>query len=375
MPRGCLNPVWPCAMTGSVAALAGFSDLGVVLHGSSGCYYYTESVVRAPVHCTFIVEEEIIFGAEDRLRQVVAELARVYDHIAVVTMCVPAVTGEDIREFLHDYDVMIVDAPGFIGNLEEGYLRGLACVHPKIDPGNCGVNIDGLCSIDPFCTGNRMEAERILRNAGLLCAAVFCDTTLDTAWKAAPVTLQTNPDLGSGVGESAGSLLGLSRTAESIHYLGDRCSHADIEPVIGEIEAADERIIHACDKYLRQYDPPDVAIFSTAAYAEAAADMLTRYLDAQIAIIGLRNEGTLSRFSAEYTIDLERIGELIDNHRPDLLIGSSYEQVVAPNLPFVGITQPMRTTVMLHNRPLIGTEGALWFMETVLNECRRKRTG
>jgi nitrogenase molybdenum-iron protein alpha/beta subunit len=39
MPE-CDNPLWPCAMTGAAACLAGFRGMSVVIHGSSGCYYY-----------------------------------------------------------------------------------------------------------------------------------------------------------------------------------------------------------------------------------------------------------------------------------------------------------------------------------------------
>ena len=34
MPE-CENPLWPCAMTGAAACLAGFEGITVVIHGSS----------------------------------------------------------------------------------------------------------------------------------------------------------------------------------------------------------------------------------------------------------------------------------------------------------------------------------------------------
>ena len=59
MPE-CTNPLWPCAMTGAAACLAGFDGLTVVIHGSSGCYYYPTTLLHAPLHGTFILEHEII---------------------------------------------------------------------------------------------------------------------------------------------------------------------------------------------------------------------------------------------------------------------------------------------------------------------------
>jgi nitrogenase molybdenum-iron protein alpha/beta subunit len=55
-------------MTGAAACLAGFSGMSVVIHGYSGCYYYPTTLLHAPLHGTFILEYEGIFGSEDRLR-------------------------------------------------------------------------------------------------------------------------------------------------------------------------------------------------------------------------------------------------------------------------------------------------------------------
>ncbi|MCK9308062.1 MAG: nitrogenase component 1, partial [Methanoculleus sp.] len=79
----CENPLWPCAMTGAVACLAGFEDLAVVVHGSSGCYFYPASLVGVPIYGTFLVENEIIFGTESRLAEVIRELDGKNTRIAV----------------------------------------------------------------------------------------------------------------------------------------------------------------------------------------------------------------------------------------------------------------------------------------------------
>jgi nitrogenase molybdenum-iron protein alpha/beta subunit len=374
MPRDCLSPLWPCAMTGAAACLSGFSDLGVIVHGSSGCFYYTKSLVQAPVHCTFLVEDEIIFGTGDRLREVVAELSGRYAKFAVVTSCVPAVMGEDIRAALSDYDVLVVDAPGFLGNFEEGYRHALDLVAPRISPDRDGVNIDGISASDRFSPGNRMEAARLLALAGIPVAATFAGGSLAEVSCAAPITVETNPDLQSGVGVSAGSLLGIPNLRDTFGFLGDRFTTADVSPVLREIDEAEERIIRACDRYLRRFDPPSVMIFASASYAGFSASMLKTYLDATIALVAPRNTGGEALpYMTEQTTDLGRIRELITLHRPDLVIGSSYEQAGAPASAFVGITYPVQGRIMLHHRPLAGAEGALYFTEEVLNACMDRR--
>ena len=368
MAEGCANPVWPCAMTGAAACLAGFSDLGVVLHGASGCYYYAEAVISGSVHCTFLTEEEIIFGTTDRLRAVVGDLAQLYRQIAVITMCVPAITGEDLADALSGFDVLVVEAPGFLGSLEEGYRIALESLRPVIDPGRDAVNIDGICSTDPFARGNEIEARRLLSLAGIPAGTVFSAGLLGDLAHTAPLTVHTNPDLASGVGVSAGSLLGIEDLRATFSGLAAYFPGAETGAVLDEIDETEERVSQICDRHLRRFDPPHVAIFATAAYGEAVAGLLSTYLDATVEVIGSRNTPLgSSRFPRVNTMDLEEIAGIIEKTGPDLIIGSSYEHQLFPHIPFVGIIPPLKGRVMLHHVPLVGTEGVRYCIERVLN--------
>lgn len=356
-------------MAGAAACLSGFHDLGVILHGSSGCYYYTQSLVSAPLHCTSLDCRDVIFGAEDRLRALVAELAGSYSRIAVIPMCVPSIVGEDLGLLLEDEDVLIVDTPGFSGRMEDGYRRAMDVLAPSVGEGIPGVNIDGVSLTDRFARGNRREGERLLRMAGIPVATCFCSARLRDAYRAAPVTVETNPDLRSGVGTAAGSLLGLESLRSTFHNLQSHGSGWDTDPVFREIDETEESIVRSCDRFLRRCDPPRVAIFATAAYAEMIAGLLTTYLDAEIAVVGTRNPPSLCTIPAREAYDLGTIGDLIRESDPDLLIGSSYEHVTAPKIRFVGLTYPLRGQYMLQNRAVAGTEGVLGVIEAVLNAC------
>ena len=369
----CENPLWPCAMTGAVACLAGFKDLAVVVHGSSGCYFYPASLIGVPIYGTFLVENEVIFGTESRLQEVIGELEGRYDRIAVVNTCVPAVMGEGLGSLARDERVFIVDSPGFLGDLEAGYHKALAEIAPEVDPNAPGVNIDGLCCTDPFCRGNALEARRLLSLAGATVATTFCLDTYAATRRAAPFTVGTNPDLASGLGRWCGSLLGLDAVSETIDALADAVDGIDARPVREEIAWADARIRKACGKYLRRFDPPRVAIFSGRSYADIAAGMLKKYLDADIACIAARDDPD------PRTTDFATIGAMIRDAEPDLIIGSSYEQTLAGDAAFVGLTPPIRDRVLLHSRAIAGVEGTLWLMDEVLNACmnqnRRSRDG
>lgn len=361
----CENPLWPCAMTGAVACLSGFEDIAVVVHGSSGCYFYPSSLVGVPIHGTFLVENEVIFGAESRLAEVIRELVGRYARIAVVNTCVPAIMGEDMGDLTHDGRILIVDSPGFLGDLEAGYRRALDTIAPVVDPDVPGVNIDGICRTDPFCRGNALEARRLLNLAGIGVATAFCLDRYAATRHAAPFTVGTNPDIASGVGISCGSLLGLDGVTETFERLTVEIDGVNPRPVSEEVAWADARIRKACEKYLRRFDPPRVAIAGGAAYASLAADLLDRYLGAEIACIVARNSAP----GALHTTDFSVIRDMIRDAEPDLILGSSYEASVAPDAAFVGLTPPLRDRVALSSPTIAGVEGALRLMEEALNAC------
>ncbi len=359
-------------MTGAVACLSGFEDIAVVVHGSSGCYFYPASLVGVPIHGTFLVENEIIFGTESRLAEVIRDLDGRYARIAVVNTCVPAIMGEDIGDLAGDGQILVVDSPGFLGDLEAGYRRALDTIAPEVDPDAAGVNIDGICRTDPFCRGNAIEARRLLDLAGAAVAATFCLDRYAATRRAAPFTVGTNPDLASGVGTSCGSLLGLDGVGETFERLLASVDGVDSRPVAEEIAWADARIRKACEKYLRRFDPPRVAIAAGDAYAAFAADLLDRYLGADIACVAARNDPGAGNDAFVHTTDFSTIREMIRDAEPDLVLGSSYERAIAPGAAFVGLTPPLRGRFLLSSRALIGIEGALRLMDEVLNACANR---
>jgi nitrogenase molybdenum-iron protein alpha/beta subunit len=371
MPE-CDNPLWPCAMTGAAACLAGFTGISVVIHGSSGCYYYPATLLHAPLHGTFILEKEVIFGSEDRLAEVIGGLVETGSRIAVITTCVPAILGEDVRAMLAGYDVLLVDSPGFSGDVETGYAKALSLLEPRVDPSVDGVNIGGSCLLDPFSRGNVQEICRLLRLALVPVGTVFADDAVAKVSHAAPYTLGTSNDFACDVGMYLGGTLGFMELRSTFEEIGNTFPESDTALVLSEIDVQEERLIRACDKYLQRFDPPSVAIFAGASYAEFAAGTLEKYLDAEIRCIGLRNHGNI-RYPAEYAGGLNRVKDLISTHDPDLVLGSSFERSVSGSRGFVGLIPPLRGEVRLAPRPLAGIHGTLSFMEDVLNTCMDKK--
>lgn len=373
MPE-CENPLWPCAMTGAAAALAGLEGVAVVIHGSSGCYYYPTTLLHAPLHGTFILENDVVFGSGDRLREVIRDLDGSGKKIAVITTCVPAAIGEDVRSLLGDQDVILVDSPGFAGSIEAGYARALSVLEPSVDPCVRGINIDGACLFDPFSGGNVQEVRRMFSLASVPVGTVFCQDRLDAVWHAAPWTIGTNGDFASGTGDYLGGMLGFDAIRATFGRIGDVMGNADIQQVCTELDVQEERVVRACDKFLHRYDPPVAAIFAGRSYALFAAGMLKKYLDAEICCTGIRTPMEPAEGSLVEAAGLSQVQDLLRTSRPDLVIGSSFERSAAPEAAFVGIIPPLRGRVRLHPSPIAGTNGALALIEQVLNACMDRRS-
>ena len=374
MPE-CVNPLYPCAMTGAASCLAGFDGITVVIHGSSGCYYYPATLLHAPLSGTFILEEEVIFGSEERLTKVIEEIGKTGKRIAVLTTCVPAILGEDIRAMLSAYDVILVDSPGFTGPYEAGYKKSLSILAPQVSPESAGINIDGVSLFDPFFRGNTHELFRLLSLAGVPVATVLCADTFAKVGTCSPYTITTDEDLASGIGSCIGGTLGLDALRDTFRQIVRVIETSDPDPVFEEIKREEERLINACDKYLRRFDPPDVAIFSNFSYAAFAARTLKKYLDAEILCIGSRTKpGRDLPFRTVWATGLSDVQELIRQSGPDLVIGSSFERSVKGDAAFVGLTPPLRGKVRLFPRPLAGTGGTMLFIEEVLNACMDRQS-
>ena len=360
-------------MTGAAACLAGFDGITVVIHGSSGCYYYPTTLLHAPLEGTFLMESEVIFGSEDRLREVIDGLSGKGNRIAVVNTCVPAVLGEDIRSMLASCDVTIVDSPGFAGDVEAGYAKALAALSPLVSEESPGINIDGTCIFDPFFRGNVQEIRRLLHLASVPVGTVFCLDRIENLRDASPFTVGTNMDFASGVGKFLGGNLGLDEIPATFGNIGRVCETADIDPVIRECEREEERIVQTCEKFLRRFDPPRVAIFGGLAYALFVEKTLKTYLDADIACIGTRNDPKESP-GTTWVPGMNKVKALIDQNKPDLVIGSSFEHMIDPAPGFIGLVPPLRGRVRLAPRTIAGVTGTLSFMEDVLNECMNRKT-
>lgn len=350
-------------MTGAAGVLAGFSDLSVIIHGSSGCYYYPRSLLKVPIYSTYLIESEIVLGTVERLHEVIESVSKTKNQVAVVNTCVPALTGEDLRNAVltHDTNVIFVDAPGFSGSAEDGVKQAYEALNIRTNPERFGVNINGVSLLDLFWRGNLYEAERFLADMQIPIAVCFAKDTYENLKNgAAEYSVSVNPSFDA-EGKTLGSLL-FPNILETVQSLSKVFPNADSEKVLSSFEKAEEQIYYSCDKYLRRYSPPTVAVAAQESYAIFAKEMMEKYFGSDVSVIFSRNESAKIPCSR----DSREINAEISKEQPDLILGSSYEKN-ACDAAFFGITYPDRTRVSISARPLAGVEGGLTLIEGALN--------
>ena len=127
-----------------------------------------------------------------------------------------------------------------------------------------------------------------------------------------------------------------------------------------------------CDKYLRKYTPPVVAVAAQEGYAVCAKRMMEQYFGSDVPVVFARN-----RTAAEipYSINSAEISAAVREADPDLILGSTFEAEAGRKAAVFGITPPDRSRVSVAARPFAGVEGGLMLIEGALNALMNRQKG
>jgi len=135
------NPRYSCALGGAMTTVSSLYRVIPILHGGPGCgmmlyngqnfvggYCGHGYVSGAAVPSTNTYEKEIVFGAEDRLRQVLTTTREVMDGdlYFVITGCTADIIGDDVAAIVSEFreigaPVAYASTAGFKGTNYQGY--------------------------------------------------------------------------------------------------------------------------------------------------------------------------------------------------------------------------------------------------------------
>lgn len=137
MPASLEIPRVTCALFGAIKAVAMLKRTVILVHGPRGCVYHINYILgmrgdrHNPVFSTCMDEHDVVFGAEDRLRNAIEELDRLKrpDMIVVLSCCASGIIGEDLESACKaartDALVIPIEAGGFSGDFSAGYATTL----------------------------------------------------------------------------------------------------------------------------------------------------------------------------------------------------------------------------------------------------------
>jgi nitrogenase molybdenum-iron protein beta chain len=193
MSRFIDRPRYTCALGGAIGTLHAIPRAITIVHGSAGCGGNINTALNAGAgyigggYCggnslpsTNVVERDVVFGGEERLREQIASSLELLDGdlFVVVTGCMVDMIGDDTVSVVSEFagaekPVIAVPTPSFKGNAFYGYellFKGLISKLVKRserkDP--LAVNVLGIVPAqDPFWKGNLREIKRLLGRLGL----------------------------------------------------------------------------------------------------------------------------------------------------------------------------------------------------------------
>jgi nitrogenase molybdenum-iron protein beta chain len=420
LPRG------SCVLGGVNDVLAAVSKVCAIYHAGPGCCMQTsageaaQAGLRSPYYLasvtspsTNMLEREVIFGGEQRLRDEIDGALEVIDADAyfVLAGCTSGIIGDDIVNIAREYadrglPVYPIDTPGFAGNSLLGYEVAFQAfldfiIEKDVEKQPNLVNLVGVVPYhNPHWFGTLEELARILRKLGLEVNTFFTenqDIRVVRNAAAAALNILVDPWLLKGFAEQFEERFGVP----SLRFPGLPIGPSDTSKFLRQVSKAlvldelrTERVIREEEAYVYSFFEGIIGVLSWKKFA-VVGDAAT--------VIGatrfLANDYSFSPMLAVVTDpiyrpdDKERIvGQLasLDYARPPeivfetdqyeiqkavkehsditLLIGSSLESEVALELRVQHLLMsfPITDRVVL-SKTYGGYRGCLTFVEDLFN--------
>ena len=192
-------PRYSCSLAGAYGATLGINGGVPILHSGAGCgigqlfgTLYAggqaaggnEGGTSTP--CSCLVEEHVIFGGEEKLRNLIQSTTEIFNGelFVVISGCVPSLIGDDVDavvgEFRDKVPIVHVKAPGFSGNSYEGYELFLeAIVDQLLTPKPKQKKLVNILGVVPynhvFWKGELTTVKKLLASIGIEANVIFTE--------------------------------------------------------------------------------------------------------------------------------------------------------------------------------------------------------
>ncbi|MDP4176845.1 MAG: nitrogenase component 1 [Bacillota bacterium] len=200
------RPRYVCSLGGGLETLHALPRTIPIIHASAGCgsnisgatnpgggHFGSGYASGMSLPCTNVIEKDIVFGGEDRLREQIKTTLEVMDGdlYVVVSGCMVEMIGDDIVKIAEEFEhgekpVLVAQTGGFHGNSFTGYDIVLQTlfrnyIEKKENKKADVINIFGLVPAqDAFYKGNLRELKNLFSKLGFKVNTFFGEgETLD----------------------------------------------------------------------------------------------------------------------------------------------------------------------------------------------------
>jgi nitrogenase molybdenum-iron protein beta chain len=420
------NPRYSCALGGALTTVSSFYRVIPVIHGGPGCgmmlyngqnyiggYSGHGYVSGAAVPSTNTYEKEIVFGAEDRLRQELRTTHEVMDAdlYFVITGCTADIIGDDVAAIVSEFrekgvSVAYASTAGFKGTNYQGYeLVWDSLLHDVIRESLRDeklVNIFGILPPqDIFWQGNLEEITRLLRRLDVKVNTFFTQRQgLDAirSSSGAALNLVFSPWLGENIVRTYQDLFGVPWLRYPGLPTGPTATSAWLRQV-GELLKIESSIVEKviAEEEREVYDSFDKAamILTGFGYQHRLAIIgdsstvtgLTKFFAndfSQIPALAVVTEEVPDEHHQNIRKELSNleygwlpeivfasdswsINQAVRNAGPSIILGSSLDKEIAKDLivPHLSVSFPVTDRVVL-NRSYAGYRGSVSLVEDFL---------
>lgn len=316
-------PRYGCALSGAYEAAVALNGGVPILHSGAGCgisQLHGSSYAggqNAPgdyggtsTPCTCLVEEHVIFGGENKLRNLLESSLKLLtgEFFVVISGCVPSLIGDDVdavvEEFKDQAPIIHVKAPGFSGNSFAGYeLFFEALANQFLEPKPKQKRLVNILGIIPyqhiFWKGDLKAIKDLLEKIGVEANVLFNEfDTLDklnkipaaelnivlSPWNGHKAAQKLEEKFGTPFISFPGTPIGALQTSHFLRTVAEKLNLSS-EPV-EEFIAQEERRTYR----LMEYPGDNLLIAIPHAYFAVAADTntaigITRFLTDEIALL------------------------------------------------------------------------------------------
>ncbi|MDH7593261.1 MAG: nitrogenase component 1 [Methanomicrobiales archaeon] len=170
-----------CTLLGALSITTGVTDSITIVHGPSGCAHHNFSLIHATLQefgsdslpriiATDLCEEEIIFGGEGALEEVIREASLLTPScIYVLSTCIVDTIGDDLQAICRkDWELPVICIPtsGFLGGgFEKGVANALITLARQVDTDESeksGIAVIGEKNLEFEVEENFHEVSRLL---------------------------------------------------------------------------------------------------------------------------------------------------------------------------------------------------------------------